>query len=142
MLTATSCCLCGTPELTDFVAVNQAHLGECSCTGPVCECATMLNPNLGASCNAGVCSAFDVRAVDVLSVCKDDFDCTLRIGLDCCQSCNSSGYDVVSIRTDAESALRGMVCDSGPQACDACVPTFPPNAKAVCTAGRCGVVVQ
>jgi hypothetical protein len=142
VLTESSCCVCGQAELTDYVAVNQAHTSECACQGPVCGCATMLNPNLAATCNAGSCAGFDVRQVDALSACTGDADCTLRIGLDCCEGCQSNGYDLVAVSIDSGGALSQALCDSGGVGCPDCAPQYPANKKAACVANHCAVVDQ
>ena len=57
----------------------------------------MPNPNLAATCSAGTCQGFDVSKEDVYSACQSDTDCRLRVGLGCCEGCQSTGYDLVAI---------------------------------------------
>ncbi len=143
MLTAASCCVCGDPQLSDYVSINKAYQKACTCQGPACGCAVRPNPDLGATCKSGTCAGFDVKQVDALSVCTSKTDCTLRIGLGCCPACQSNGFDVIAVRTDAEAALAKLVCDNGaPQGCPACAPSPPPNTQADCIKGRCQVVTQ
>lgn len=134
-----SCCICGQPELSDLIAVNTEHAPVCGCNGPVCDCAISPNPNLALSCDAGQCAGWDVRKEDALSACTQDSDCRLRAGLSCCEACDASPWDLVSIRTDAAGALAARVC-SGDQGCPACAPQYPPDAFAQCIAGHCAVV--
>ncbi|MFO0570532.1 MAG: hypothetical protein U0263_33140 [Polyangiaceae bacterium] len=138
-LVTQDCCLCGMPELTDFQAVNQAYTAQCSCQGPVCDCATMPNPNLGATCKAGSCEGFDVRKVDALSMCSIDDDCTLRMGLTCCESCGSSESELIAVAKKSGDALHQAVCPSSPVGCPACMPQYPANKIAKCVANHCQV---
>jgi len=137
-LVTQDCCLCGMPELSDFQAVNQKYAAQCSCGGPICDCATAVNPNLAATCNAGSCEGFDVRQVEAFSGCKVDLDCTLRLGLGCCEGCGSNEWDLVAVKTD-QSALMKALCGPQPMPCPACSPQYPANKKAACVAGRCQV---
>jgi hypothetical protein len=138
VLNTPSCCVCGMPELSDFEAINKAFTQQCACQGPACGCATMLNPNLAATCTASKCEAFDVRKVAAYSGCQSDTDCTLRMGLDCCESCQSNEWGLVAVKTDG-AALMKALCGSGPVACPACSPVYPANKKAACIANQCQV---
>jgi hypothetical protein len=140
VLTTSNCCLCGTPEITDFVAMNQASSSLCGCDGPMCGCATMNNPSLAASCESGQCAAWDVRQRDDYSGCTQDSECRLREGLGCCEGCSGSQYDLVAIRVGAESALAQAMCPPN-TACAECAPQYPSNASAACIAGHCQVVI-
>jgi hypothetical protein len=140
VLATDNCCLCGTPEIGDYQAINQSHLTECTCTGPACGCATAENPHLAASCENGQCVGWDVRNTAKYSACTGDTECKLRDGLGCCESCQGSEWGLVAIRSDAESALLQAVCAPNTP-CDACVPTYPPNAQAKCVGGFCQVVI-
>lgn len=139
VLTTNDCCLCGMPELESFVAMNQQHAGACSCAGPICDCASATNPNLAASCEGGTCVAWDVRKRDDYAACKVDADCRLRAGLDCCEPCLGSPELLVAVRTDSESKLKAAFC-APDAACSKCMVQYPPDAKAVCSAGHCQVL--
>lgn len=141
VLATSNCCLCGKPEITDFVAMNQASASQCACQGPMCGCATMLNPNLAASCESGTCAAWDVRSRADYAGCKDDSDCRLRDGLGCCETCAPIAEQLVAVRTDSEAALKGAMCSAG-MACSKCMIQYPANAKAVCNAGYCQVAIS
>lgn len=138
-LTTSDCCLCGMPEITDYVAMNQASAAKCDCGGPVCDCASAPNPNLAASCESGTCAAWDVRQRKDYAGCADDTDCRLRNGLDCCEGCQASNYSVVAVRKDAESALKAALCEGG-SACSKCMVQYPSTVTAVCNAGSCQVM--
>ncbi|MEZ4219612.1 MAG: pentapeptide repeat-containing protein [Polyangiaceae bacterium] len=138
VLTTQDCCLCGVPELSDFQAVNQKYTAECSCGGPICDCAVAPNPNLGATCQAGSCEGFDVRKSDPMSGCTKDEDCTLRMGVSCCEGCGSNDWDLVAVNNSG--ALQKAVCPSGPVGCPACAPIYPDNKKAACIQQHCAVV--
>lgn len=140
VLATDDCCLCGMPELQDFEAIHQNHASKCTCDGPVCGCATALNPNLAASCENGQCVAWDVRTTAKYSACTDDTQCKLRMGLECCESCQGGEWGLVAIRSDSESALVAAACAPN-TGCDDCVPAYPPDAHARCVAGFCSVVV-
>ncbi|GMV13859.1 MAG: hypothetical protein AMXMBFR56_20830 [Polyangiaceae bacterium] len=140
VLATSDCCLCGVPELTDYVAMNQASAGQCNCQGPICDCAMMMNPNLAASCESGQCAAWDVRLREDYAGCKLDSDCSLRDGLGCCEGCGPIAEQLVAVRTDSEAALKQAMCEPN-SACSKCMIQYPPNATALCNAGRCQVVL-
>jgi len=139
VLATSNCCLCGTPEITDFVAMNQASSAQCNCDGPMCGCASMNNPNLAASCESGQCIPWDVRQRDDYSGCTQDSECRLRAGLGCCESCSASQYDLVAIRVGTEATLTQAMCAPN-TACAECAPQYPSNASAACIYGHCQVV--
>lgn len=139
VLQTPNCCLCGVPELVDFVAIHQSYADECACKGPVCGCATMTNPNLATTCSAGSCEGFDVRAEADYSGCSSDAECTLRLGLGCCESCQGGEWELVAVKTD-QAELSKALCGNEPVACDACAPQYPPSKKAACVSGHCQVV--
>lgn len=141
-LTPASCCICGEGQLSDYFAVNNSNASLCGCQGPACECATMSNPNLGATCSSGKCTGFDVRQVPALSACNTNADCTLRIGDGCCPGCLADVSKLIAIRTDAESKLEQMVCGPTGSTCPNCMPAMPPGTTAQCVNGRCQVVTQ
>lgn len=140
VLATSNCCLCGVPEITDYVAMNLASAPKCTCEGPACGCASMDNPNLAASCESGQCAAWDVRQRDDYSACKVDGDCKLRAGLGCCEACVASEYNLVAIRQDAQSPIVQAVCSPAAD-CPDCVVQYPSNASAACVAGHCKVVI-
>lgn len=141
VLTATSCCVCSQPDLSDFMAVNTTHVQACACQGPPCGCMVPPNPYLGATCSSGKCVGFDVQQIDALSACNVDADCRLRIGIACCQSCQADAYNLVALRNDADPALQKLACDTDtPMACPHCMPVFPSDKRAACVQGRCQVV--
>lgn len=138
-LATSDCCLCGMPEITDYVAMTQAAAGQCTCQGPICDCVSVDNPNLAASCESGQCAAWDVRKRDDYSGCTLDSDCQLRNGLDCCEACQAPAENLVAVRSDAYAALKAAMC-SASDVCSKCMVQYPPNAAATCNAGHCQVV--
>lgn len=140
VLTSPDCCLCGMPELDDMVALNANSVSGCVCEGPVCDCATQLNPNLAASCEGGMCQAWDVRQQDAYSSCTTSADCRLRDGLGCCEGCTGAEWNLVAIRVDSAPLLTAAMC--GPNAaCRDCAPQYPANVAAECLDGHCAVVI-
>jgi hypothetical protein len=138
-LATPSCCLCGTPELDDYIAINRNAPAECDCP-QACDCVLEPNPNLGATCQAGRCTGFDVRRIAELSACQSDSECVLREGAGCCEGCGGGEWSWVALRKDSGGALSNLVCGSGPGACPPCMPPPPPDTKrAACVAGRCEV---
>lgn len=135
------CCPCGTPELSDLIAVNKSYVSQCSCVSQ-CACAGGVNPNLAATCSSGVCRGFDVRQVDALSACTSNADCELRIGLGCCPGCQATASNLIAIRTGAEPKLEEMLCGAAGYMCPQCLPAMPPNTVAACVQGHCQVVSQ
>ena len=75
-------------------------------------CAVMSNPNLGALCRAGHCTAVDVRT-DATSACSVDADCMLRYGLSCCEPCVGRDDELVAIRKDAVASLTFCAPNEG-----------------------------
>jgi hypothetical protein len=75
-----------------------------------------------------------------LSQCKSDTDCSLRMGLACCEACDGGSGDVVAINRDQGELLRQLACGNELIGCPKCAPLYPDGAEAVCTAGQCEVV--
>ena len=140
LLVTQDCCLCGMPELKDYQAVNSKYEAQCSCGGPICDCMSGNNANLAATCRNSACEGFDVRKVEAFSGCTKDDDCTLRMGLDCCEGCGSSAADLVAVAKTGGPALMKAVCPGGPIGCPACAPQYPDNKKAACVSKHCQVV--
>ncbi len=145
VLASNTCCgTCGRPELSDFDAINPAHHEahrESVCPGepPPCPgCATMPNPDLGATCDSGLCQGFDVRTMD-LSACTSDAECRLRVTGCCACGGDTSPYSLIAIRADAEGDYQALVCDETP--CAGCEPVYPTDAvEAYCADdGHCAV---
>jgi hypothetical protein len=128
------------PELKDFEAINASFVEECSCQGPACGCATMENPNLATTCEAGSCKGFDVRQEEY-SACSGDQDCTLRMGLGCCEACQGGEFNLVAVNVN-QTALTEALCGNELIGCPDCAPQYPPNKKAACVANQCQVVDQ
>lgn len=137
------CCdPCGAPELADVTAINGKFAdaffqSTCPEPTPCPACATAVNPNLFAYCDNGTCKAADASKHPV-SECKADADCSLRYGTGCCQSCGAVDASWLIAVSDG-GLLLSLVCgeDVG---CPACVPTYPSDASAICSAGHCAVV--
>ncbi len=141
VLATDNCCLCGVPEITDYQAINSQFTGQCTCTGPACGCASAENPNLAATCNTGSCEGFDVRQVDAYSGCTTETDCSLRLGIGCCEACTGGEYNLIAVKSD-QSALTQALCGSAGANCPDCAPQYPANKKAACVDNHCQVVDQ
>jgi hypothetical protein len=112
VLTNATCCgVCGMPEVTDMVAVNQAKLDAFRgdlCPQPVgCpECAQEPNPNLFAYCEEGRCVAADART-HAVSACTDTSDCVLRYGMGCCEStCQGVESELTSVSVQGFQSIH------------------------------------
>jgi hypothetical protein len=144
VLAGNTCCgVCGAPAVTDMAAVNNTLFDEyrtyiCPMPTGCPECATQLNPNLFAYCEASKCIAADVT-MHAFSECTTAADCSLRHGMECCESCAGDAYDLVALNANGKTEIYQTVCD--PLAsCPDCAPNYPPEYKADCMAGRCVVV--
>ena len=144
-LAINACCWpCGEQELSDFDAINGDYAEEhratvCDDPTPACpRCATFPNPALGATCGAGLCQGFDVRAMD-LSACTTDADCRLRVTECCPCGGDTSPTSLIAVRTDAEADYQALVCDD--IACPECEPVYPTDmVEAFCADdGHCDV---
>ena len=144
-LVQNSCCgPCGEPTLGDYDAVNaesaDAYFNVFVCPEPMpCPaCAITPNPDLFAYCEAGKCAGADVTA-HAFSECTTAADCTLRMGLGCCEGCAGDAAALVAVASSELAALHDAICppDFG---CPACAPMYPPEWKADCVAGHCAVV--
>jgi hypothetical protein len=140
-LTEASCCeSCDPVDVQDLLALNASHLAEQMATSPcatVGVCApcpsvsifTATRKYFRAVCNAGQCSALDVRQ-SAYTQCTDSGDCGLRDGVDCCVGCDGSRFVAVSTHT--------TFCPNGAEPCAKCTPVPPPSGVGVtCTDQRC-----
>lgn len=143
-LASNTCCgACGLPTLDDYDPINPAFSAEhreAVCpdpSGPCPGCATMPNNFLGATCDAGTCAEYDLRAMD-LTACTEDTDCRLRV-TGCCEcGGDTSAGSLIALRTDAEADYGALVCDD--TACDGCAPVYPTEVEAYCADdGHCDV---
>ncbi len=136
----TCCGVCGLPTIKDVTGVNKSSLSAYSkslCSGGErCpECASMINPNLLAECEASSCEAFDL-AQSKYSTCKTDADC--HVDHTACCSCSTE--DLVAVNV----TFQGYVYASDPTcALKDCVGCEPPGRyRAVCgSTGHCGLVI-
>lgn len=143
-LAPSGCCEpCGTPMLSDYDGVNAtetaAHFMDvCPVPTPCPRCATGMNPNLVATCEASHCAARDISMLP-LSACTSDADCIVRWA-NCC-SCGGDPSQVVAIRADGEGAIEALLCDGGGCPLD-CAPHGDPTFHAICepTTGHCAAV--
>jgi hypothetical protein len=144
-LAITDCCgPCGEPSLTDYAAIAgsraEDHFARV-CPDPdalPCPgCAVLPNPSLGATCEAGRCVGYDVRALE-LSACTADDDCRVRTR-DCCECGGATDPSaLIAVRADARADYAALVCDD--LACPECVPVYPDTVEAFCAAdGHCDV---
>lgn len=138
-----SCCgSCGAATSTDLIALARGDADayrNAACAGGVgCpECASLPDPYLLATCEAGTCVAHDLHG-DPLTECASDADCTLRTA-ECC-GCGPQTADSVVAINDARGNYGDLVCETD-AACPPCVPFFD-GLAAVCRDGRCGVAQQ
>lgn len=141
IITAMTCCGgSAMPTLRDVTAINRGSLEAFTQPCQLVDCASTLGPippQIGATCSAGHCVAFDVREMP-LTECVDSNECLLRNGLSCCPGCGTQPNSWVALRSDAD--LGDLICGDGPIACDACVAVPDPNTHALCLDGRCEVV--
>jgi hypothetical protein len=127
------------------VALNRAQLGNYErargCSGVACgpcppiDVLQRTSPYFAATCAAGSCRVVDTRQTDV-TACTTDSDCTLRLGLNCCESCGGDNLLAVNKRAD----LNALLCGDGAGACPPCVPVYPDEFRPACDSGRCLVV--
>ncbi|HEY3499827.1 MAG TPA: BPTI/Kunitz domain-containing protein, partial [Polyangiaceae bacterium] len=134
------CCGMGAPStLGEVTAVNANHLTEYTAPCALVDCASAPGPipaYFGATCDAGHCRAFDLRATDLVT-CSAPADCRLRAGLSCCEGCTANPDEFVAIRKDAE--LSALVCGAILIPCPGCAPVLPEDLAADCLDGRCEV---
>jgi len=143
------CATCERAVASDYDAINSMHSDEhrlMSCPDwPVgCEpCATPPPPNPGlvAGCDlpTSTCTRLDFEAEE-WTTCTEDTECALVVP-ECCNCDALTPDQIVAVRADRQTDMYGYLCD--PRAdCPPCVPTYPPEASAACTGGRCTVVVD
>jgi hypothetical protein len=143
MLTSPGCCADCEPVTMDaYLAINRQALagyraslgcdavGCGACLEPVPGTAT--GQNFGATCEMGRCVAFDVRQ---FGRCAVDSDCTLRMGVECCEGCGVGQ----PVSVPYLGSFLEYVCGAEPQACDACLPTYPAGMTAVCVDATCAI---
>lgn len=140
----TCCGPCGVPTLDDFdpILVSRAddhRAAVCPDPSVICPaCPVAPNPNLGATCTANRCTAFDVRTIP-LSACTSHDDCRLRVRECCACGGDTSPFSLIAIRADSEAAYQALVCGSE-IACPECEPTYPSDVSAYCADdGHCAV---
>ena len=143
-LALNECCHpCGMGELENFDAIHtsqtDAHRASvCPEEMPCPLCATMPNPNIGATCDDTMrCVGFDVRTLP-LAQCEVDTDCKLRVQQCCECGGDTSPEALIAIRVDGEIDYQGLVC-SGDFGCPECAPSYPDTHQAYCRAGVCVV---
>lgn len=137
------CSSCGTESLDSKVPINAASSEayfQSICPEPVpCPaCASQPNPNLFAYCEAGQCVAADVTT-NFVSACVSDADCHLRNGSACCEQCTGSLDQLIAV--SVANNLPALLC--GPNdGCPKCLPSYPIDAVAICSAGHCAVALK
>jgi hypothetical protein len=144
LLMLEGCCQCEPTDERHLIAVNRSYqaavppsCGPVACEPcvPVDELATT-RQYFTAGCAAGQCSVVDIRETDA-TACREDADCRLRAGGECCEDCDGSG--LVSVNSATFLEARG--CGSGDEApiCPRCAPTYPPQYVAVCRDAHCRI---
>jgi hypothetical protein len=131
-------CCCAPATRDSLLAVNGRH-GLDLCALTLCaECVPAEDPDealFGATCADGHCRVFDARELPI-TACTAASDCTLRRGVECCESCASGVNNVVSL--NLANGFSELVCGDGPVGCDDCeVPPIPPYLVPFCQDGRC-----
>jgi hypothetical protein len=142
VLASDSCCgACGKPTLDDFDAVGEGAVDahrKAVCpdpSGPCPGCVQEPNPTLFAYCDLGAktCVKAELPLTE-FAACKEDADCSMRLGLGCCE-CMASG-DWVAVATARRTVLDALLCKQD-QACAGCAPKPPDGVMAACEMGRC-----
>jgi hypothetical protein len=144
VLAAAGCCdACGRPALADVDAVNRGRVAEhfaavCPAPVPCPECASIVNPDLHATCSIDGCVAVDIRALGP-TTCTVDADCRLRT-TGCCECGGSTEpWALTAIAITGEPAYRDLACDPD-QTCPRCAPIYPESVRAICAPdGHCAV---
>lgn len=141
-LAITDCCgPCGVPTLADFhpiLASRAADHAAFVCPDPggahCADCAVLPHGHLGAVCEAGRCTGYDVRQLP-LSACTTDADCRVRTR-DCCECGGATDRgSLIAVRVGADE-YAALVCDE--TSCPECLPTYPSNVEAYCAPdGHC-----
>lgn len=139
----TCCGQCGVAARDDAIALREENRAEyrdlvCEDAPPCLPCAGDPDPTLVATCVAGLCEVVDLLEQEV-TACSVNDDCRLRAQA-CCECGAGTGPGgLIALRSDAVPAYQALVCppDGG---CAGCVPLYPDEAEAVCSAeGRCQV---
>jgi hypothetical protein len=139
MLTPSSCCSCNAVTTNDVLALRVdafATFSGARCATVDCACGgtQAISPYLVATCQAGLCTALDLRAT-AATACKDDSQCALRAGNQCCSACNAGDSDWIGVSDG--SVLESLVCDTPRSLCGHCLPIPPVGFYAFCEQGRC-----
>jgi hypothetical protein len=133
------CCYSCEPEYSTFDVFNREGAAQERerCREVACEdeCEGLLLPTLKALCIQGSCVKMDLK-YNTASSCEIHSDCRVR-SVECCE-CGASTAAGNLIATSDEAAYRNLVCDAD-QACDDCIPNYPPEVTAVCIANRCQI---
>lgn len=138
-----SCCgSCGAATRGDAIGVHRDRASAYSgmaCSGSVgCPaCYMQQDPTLIATCREGQCTVVDLQQHEVTE-CTGASECRLRTR-DCCEcGGDSSRGGLIAVRTDAEATYTSLVCAEGAP-CPECAPSYPQEAEAICSSGRCEV---
>jgi hypothetical protein len=145
-LRSSGCCApCGMPELEDMDGVNEGHVDEHFAEvcpemppGGCPRCPNELNPWLFSPCLESVCTAVDIRRLEV-TACAHDDECRLR-ARDCCEcGADTSEYNLVAINAARSADFTGIACDPETE-CAGCMPDYPDTVEAFCTEeGHCAI---
>jgi len=138
MVERSGCCLCEPVSLVELRAIGRNY-ADARCESRACSCVPFdgdpQRPYYGARCVNERCQLFDVRETDLLS-CESDADCSVRLGLSCCQ-CGSADVPVaVAVNRQKFAAMSAELLDCAPGQCPQCDerPKWP---LAACVEGRC-----
>ena len=146
IVASASCCgVCDTGTASSFVAIHRAFAGaypdKVACAGVTCgPCPEVTefertSQFFIATCQNQHCAVVDVRETE-LTLCKDNAECMLRDGAQCCEGCDGRG--LVALHRNAN--LRDLVCETPASACPPCLPPPIPNGIVpACLSGRCRV---
>lgn len=138
----TCCGVCGKPTVNDLDAIGEAAIDAhakavCPEPGPCPACETELNGNLFAYCDLDAKSCVGANLPDTaFAACKENSDCSLRLGVGCCE-CIQAG-EWVAVATARLADLSALLCKAD-QPCPNCVPQPPNGIMAACVGGRCEV---
>ena len=146
VIVSNGCCdTCGMPTLNEVDGVNKSFLDEhyddvCENPIPCPRCATMLNPELIATCLEGFCLAVDAGAEDI-SACTGSEECVIRTP-ECCEcGADMTPEVLIAVRSDSRRDLEELVCDPDVD-CAMCAPVYPDNVEAVCDDdGHCAALI-
>ncbi len=145
-LAGAGCCGVSCQSSSKLIAIRRGQAGAlknatCDTSQPVgCpDCEARPDPNFQAFCRSNKCVVVDIRKDDI-SECSGD-DCVLRYAA-CCQSCGGGAVgNVIAVREGREDDLEEQLC-AGNEACEKCLPVFPPTLRAVCDRASRHCIVQ